>query len=151
MKSKKISLIFLTAMMLIILAVTPVCADWGTPIQLTHNTAEDSYPSISADGNTIAFQSYVEGDYEIVVINSDGTGLTQLTHNTMQDEFPSISADGSTIAFRWFVDDEYKIFVVNPDGTLTELADFAYQIGGSYHSPSISADGSTIAFSDYSR
>jgi len=68
----------------------------------------------------------------------------------MQDEFPSISADGSTIAFRWFVDDEYKIFVVNPDGTLTELADFAYQIGGSYHSPSISADGSTIAFSDYS-
>jgi Tol biopolymer transport system component len=152
MKSKKISLIFLTAMMLIILAVTPVCADWGwgTPIQLTHNTVEDSYPSISADGNTIAFQSYVEGDYEIFVINSDGTELTQLTHNTMQDEFPSISADGSTIAFRWFVDDEYKIFVVNPDGTLTELADFAYQVCCSYHSPSISADGSTIAFSDYS-
>jgi Tol biopolymer transport system component len=145
MNSKKISSIVLTAIMVFFLAVTPVCAHWGTPIQLTHNTAEDIEPSISGDGSKIAFQSEVDGDFEIFVINSDGTDLTQLTDNTIPDEYPSISADGSTIAFRSIVDDEGKIFVINSDGTLTQLADNAQKFGADGR-PSISADGSKIAF-----
>ena len=36
----------------------------------------------------VAFESNIDGDYEIFVVNSDGTGLTQLTHNGAWDGVP---------------------------------------------------------------
>ena len=107
------------------------------------NTAYDEHPSISGDGSKIAFYSDVDGDCEIFVINSDGTGLTQLTFNTAYDDKPSISGDGSKIAFESSVDGDWEIFVINSDGTgLTQLTfNTAYD-----DKPSISGDGSKIAF-----
>ena len=112
---------------------------WSTPTQLTSNTADDAYPVISFDGSKIAFYSNVDGDYEIYVINSNGSGLTQLTSNTAGDWYPSISGDGSKIAFQSNVGGDLEIYVVNVDGTgLTQLtsntAEDAY--------PVISFDGS---------
>ncbi len=87
--------------------------------------------------------SDVDGDSEIFIVNSDGSGLIQLTHNTVIDEHPSISGDGSKIAFHSYVDGDWEIFVVNSDGTgLTQLTDnTAWNIN-----PSICGDGSKIAF-----
>ena len=70
--------------------------------------------------------SNVDGDWEIFVINSDGTGaLTQLTDNTASDWYHSISGAGSKIAFQSDVDGDYEIFMINSDGTggLTQLTD----------------------------
>jgi len=67
--------------------------------QLTFNTGIDARASISSDGSKIAFHSDVDGDYEIFIVNTDGSGLTQLTHNTVEDLFPAISGDGSKIVF----------------------------------------------------
>ena len=46
---------------------------WTTPSQLTSNDALDGWPCISGDGSKIAFRSEVDGDWEIFVVNSDGT------------------------------------------------------------------------------
>ena len=46
--------------------------------------------SISGDGTKIAYTLKVDGDDEIFVVNSDGTGLTQLTNNTATDHYASI-------------------------------------------------------------
>lgn len=64
------------------------------------NTAGASSPVWSPDGTRIAFESLGgSGDYEIYVVNADGTGLTQLTNNTVNDNEPTWSPDGTKIAF----------------------------------------------------
>jgi Tol biopolymer transport system component len=71
MKSKKISLVVLTTIIVFFLLVMPVSTQWSTPTQLTSNTASDKSPSISGDGSKIAFESNVAGGSKIFVINSD--------------------------------------------------------------------------------
>jgi len=120
--------------------------EWGAPVQLTHNTASDSHPRISRDGAKIAFQSNVDGDWEIFVVNSDGSELRQLTTNTADDTSPSISQDGSKIAFQSNVDGDWEIFVVNSDGS--ELRQLTGNVQNDEF-PSISGDGSKVAFQAY--
>ena len=112
MNSKKPILLatLLTAGLIVLLLVGSVHAP---PVitQLTFNTKYDADPSISGDGSKIAFHSDVDGDYEIFVINSDGTGLAQLTSNNARDIGTSISDDGSKIAFMSDVDGDEEIFL----------------------------------------
>ena len=73
----------------------------GTELkQLTFNTAEDSLPSFSADGNMVAFTSFRDGNYEIYKMSSDGSNQTRLTNTTWLDAFPTISRDGSKRAYQ---------------------------------------------------
>ena len=118
-------------------------------------------PSISADGRKIAFKAsktvgsgpplFYHGHYEaILVVNSDGTGLTRIFPNPENLDYehlsefqhtisdPIISGDGKKVTF---VSDS-KLYVINSDGTgLTLLSDNADG------TPSISADGTKVAFS----
>ncbi|UCG88159.1 MAG: PD40 domain-containing protein, partial [Gemmatimonadota bacterium] len=110
-------------------------------------------PSITADGSTIAFDSYADltGEdpdhgYDIFVINSDGTGLAQLIVDglTVANMYPSISADGSVIAFEVNIGHGYYIFAVNSDGTgITQLSS---EPSEGHCVPSISGDGSLVTF-----
>jgi TolB protein len=66
------------------------------------------YPAWSPDGTRIAFMGQTpEGteNYEIYVINADGTGLRRLTDSPASDGFSSWSQDGRTIAFTSTRDD----------------------------------------------
>jgi Tol biopolymer transport system component len=57
------------------------------------NTGHET--SITADGSKIAFIS----NWEICIVNSDGTGLRQLTSDKAYKVTPAISGEGSRIAF----------------------------------------------------
>ena len=46
-------------------------------------TSYDSAPAWSPDAKQIAFESTMDGDREIYVMNADGTNVRQLTHNTL--------------------------------------------------------------------
>jgi len=70
-----------------------------------------------ADSEKIAFYSNRDGNYEIYVMNSDGTGVTRLTNNAAEDSYPSFSADGTKIAFYSNRDGKDEIYVMNSDGT----------------------------------
>ena len=115
--------------------------------QLTNDSRMDGYPSISGDGSKIAFLSFglfdfgsevVPIDYELYVVNSDGTELRQLTTWTMESGVPSISGDGSKIAFC----SSGALFVINSNGTgLKKLTNGTNDVN-----PSICSDGSKIAF-----
>jgi Tol biopolymer transport system component/PKD repeat protein len=145
---KRVSIILSALLLLGLLipayVISPVKADgWSPPIQLTSDLADVFDASISDDGSKITFSSDVDGDDEIFVVNSDGSGLTQLTYNTAYDWEPSISGDGSKIVFVSDVDGDYEIFVVNSDGSgLTQLT---YNTINDIY-PTISDDGSKIAF-----
>ncbi len=51
------------------------------------------------DSERIVFASNRDGNFEIYMIYSDGTGLTQLTDNETDDTVPEWSPDGTQIAF----------------------------------------------------
>lgn len=91
----------------------------------------------------IAFSSNRDGNYEIYVMNPDGTNQTRLTNNIADDVLPTWSPDGSKIYFASNRDGTYEIYVMNANGTnQTRLTDNS----ASDTEPSVSPDGTKIAF-----
>jgi WD40-like Beta Propeller Repeat len=71
----------------------------GAVVQLTAGHGADLAPAWSPDGRRIAFQSNRDGNWEIYVMNADGTGIRRLTDDDARDGEPSWSPDGRRIAF----------------------------------------------------
>src|SRR5688572_11768479 len=65
----------------------------------------------------IAFDTPRDGNFEIYVMNADGTQQTRLTRSAGEDMDPAFSPDGSKIAFASARDGNYEIYVMNADGT----------------------------------
>jgi Tol biopolymer transport system component len=75
-------------------------------------------PSVSPDGYRIAFTSDVAetGNFDVYVINRDGTGLRRLTTEAGIDAEPDWSPDGQTIAFNSERDGDAELYVMRRDG-----------------------------------
>jgi len=118
--------------------------------KLTSTTGWDFNPAWSPDGSRIAFVSSRDNpvpscfeppcNFEIYVMDADGSGVTRLTNSAATvDDGPTWSPDGSKIAFRRSGD----IYVMNAGGsgqtnlTNDPASDFL---------PAWSPDGSKIAF-----
>ena len=56
-------------------------------------------PRWSPDGKRIAFTSNRDGNYEIYVMNADGSGQRNLTQHRAQDNYAAWSPDSKRIAF----------------------------------------------------
>ena len=92
----------------------------GKPQQLTFNEEEERGAEWSPDGTLILFSCRRGGtDFEICVMNADGTGQTQLTFNTVGDLSPSWSPDGQRIVFQRALGPPFRnqLFVMNANGT----------------------------------
>lgn len=74
-------------------------------------------PAWSPDGDQIALARYVDGNYEIFIVNLDGGNERRLTHHPAQEANPSFSPDGTTIAFSSYRDGNWEIYTVGVDGT----------------------------------
>jgi dipeptidyl aminopeptidase/acylaminoacyl peptidase len=85
--------------------------------RLLLNYGADQNASYSPDGTKIAFMNNYDGDYEICLMNADGTGVKQLTKNSALDAYPTWSPDGSRIAFTSNRDGDFDIYTMNPDGS----------------------------------
>ena len=71
----------------------------------------------SPEQTKIAFESNRDGNWEIYVMNADGSEQTNLTNNPAMDTFPSWSPGGKKIAFQSFRDGNWDIYVMNADGS----------------------------------
>src|SRR6185437_3540149 len=92
----------------------------------------------------IVFASTRDGNSEIYVMNSDGSGVTRLTTNPATDTPPVWSPNHRKIAFISTRDGNPRIYVMNADGTaLTRLPD---KFSGIDATPAWSPDGTKIAF-----
>ena len=108
----------------------------------THVTLVPSRPS-----GRIAFASDRDGDYEIYVMNADGSGVTRLTDNSADDWSPSWSPDGRRIGFISGRDGNSEVYVMNADGSgVTRLTDHPDM---DTRPPAWSPDGRRMAFVSY--
>lgn len=76
-------------------------ADGTGKTQLTHNESADFWCQWSPDGTKVAFQiKNVGGNFDVGVMNTDGSGYRNLTNTSSINEFdPVWSPDSTSIAF----------------------------------------------------
>ena len=82
----------------------------GQPTSPNKNQTAEPRPGI-------VFTSDRSENWDIFIIQADGSGLTQLTDNPTVDADPDWSPDGSQIAFRSRRDGSSDIFVMSSDGS----------------------------------
>jgi Tol biopolymer transport system component len=75
-------------------------------------TTGDRVPAFAPDGQNIVYAS----DYNIWLMNIDGTNKRQLT-TTGMEYYPSFSPDGHYILFSSYRDGNWEIYRMNADGT----------------------------------
>jgi TolB protein len=110
-------------------------SDGTGQVQLTSNSASDDSPAWSPDGTKIAFATNRDEpniffcarcNYEIYLMNPDGSNQTNLTKDPDSDSFPSWSPDGTKIAFTTGREEpdpgncspcNNEIYKMNADGT----------------------------------
>lgn len=117
----------------------------------------DAFPAWSPDGSKIVYQSAVEKNYEnyeIYIMDANGTNQTRLTNNETDDERPSWSPDGSTILFSSDRDDDGFSEIHSIDTASEEVSLFmepTQDNGINLGDPAWSPDGSKVAYQGYSQ
>jgi len=94
-----------------------------TITQLTADPAQDLMPSISPDGQRIAFASNRTGNWDIFVMSVAGGQAVQLTTDPAHDVSPTWSSDGARIAFCRLgqVSNRWEIWVTEVNGSASEF------------------------------
>jgi len=113
----------------------------GKVQRLTNHEGDDMLPAWSPDGSQITFSSDRDGDWEIYVMNTDGTDVRQLTDNTIIDSKPSWSPDGTKIFFDSGEGYNRDIYIMDIHGANQELV---IEAEGGW--PDWSPDGTQVAF-----
>ena len=66
------------------------------------------------EGNSIIFNSDMEGYAEIYIMNADGSEMRNLTNNDIDDRIIDVSTDGFKIYYQSFYGDEKtEVFMYN--------------------------------------
>jgi len=96
------------------LRVLDIATGITTPIGDTEgNGFRDEAPSVSPDGAKIAFHSNRNGDFDIWIMNPDGTSAQALTRDARSDGYPVWSPNGARIAFTR----DRELWTMAADGT----------------------------------
>ena len=115
-------------------------ARWQRASQITDVSGEESEPSLSPDGRSIAYASAARGSLDIYVQRVGGRNPTVIAgENSREESSPTFSPDGNMIAFHE-VDADGGIFLAGATGeSIRRLTDFGFH-------PAWAPDGRSIVF-----
>ncbi len=87
----------------------------NTPL-VYNNGCADTSPAWSPDGTKIAYSTYQDWNWEIYVVNADGTNPVNISKSIERDFAPSWSPDGSKIIYHTERDGYSEVYYMNMNG-----------------------------------
>jgi serine/threonine protein kinase len=90
--------------------------DGSYPRQIAAGGSETN-PEASPNGKQVVFMSKRDGNWEVYLVNLDGSGLRRLTTNSANDGLPTWSPDGRYIAFVSDRDGSWAVWIMRPNGS----------------------------------
>jgi len=105
-------------------------------------------PGWSPDCSEIAYQRYINGNWEVYLMDANGGNQRNFTNNPAHDLLPVWLPDGSGVLFAsdrnttGIYSGEANLYLQNLNGIVTQLTD----IPGREIYPSISSDGNSLMF-----
>jgi Tol biopolymer transport system component len=128
---------------------TMTVGDPGSLRLLTDQPGRQVIPRWSPDATRIVYESKQTGNWEIYVMNADGTGQHQITDNPALDTYAAWSPDGTTIAFGSSRDGhrgrEMAVYLMNTDGSNVRRVTWLESMDAV---PSFSPDGTKLTWVD---
>jgi TolB protein len=117
----------------------------GTMVNVSNRASFEADPAFSPDGEQIVFNSNRAGNFELYLMNLDGSNVRRLTDHPAWDSHPVFSPDGTQIIFNSNRENENSdLYLMNVDGTgVTKLTNWESheEVGPGCWSP----DGTKIA------
>lgn len=101
------------------------------------------FVTAGATNGRIAFFSDRDGDFDIYVMNADGTGQRAITQNDTEDRDPVWSPDGLRVAYASRRDGHPEIYIADADGKQSRRLTNS---SGANFNPVWSPDGRRLAF-----
>ncbi len=82
--------------------------------QLTINDAEDKNPTYLSNGK-LSFETNRDGNYEIYIMNANGSSQTRITRNDYDEHAPHWTSDGLHLVFysQWGTDNSDEIYIID--------------------------------------
>ena len=110
-------------------------ADGSGRVNLTAGSdTNNGMPAFSPDAKRIVFRSARTGNFDLYLMDADGSNLIQLTNDEAKDNFPVFAPSGDAIVFSsdrdskpdalGFKSFDNYIVKLNPDGTPGELCPY---------------------------
>jgi TolB protein len=100
-------------------------------------------PPEPSGGGRLAFVANQKGNWDLFLVNDDGTGLTQLTDTPLDERQPSISPDGKRVAYST---SDGALWVMSLE---TKSADALPLPAGRYGYPTWTSDGGGLVYTSY--
>jgi eukaryotic-like serine/threonine-protein kinase len=121
-------------------AANPVDARWDHFTRISESAGEETSPSLSPDGTTVAYSARVNGNWNIYSQRVGGRNATPIVNDPQRDERgAAYSPDGSLIAFHES-DDLGGVFVAGATGeSVRRVTDVGFD-------PAWSPDAMQVAF-----
>src|SRR5256885_777287 len=126
-------------------ALVTACHDAERSLAPRSDGRQFSLSATQAVNGKIAFHSTRDGDFQIYVMNPDGSGVARVTNDTGGSVDPIWSPDGKRIAYANFHTGRSEVFVINVVGTGETQLTTDGGFPGAW-----SPDGTRIAFANSS-